>query len=145
MQKLLIAATLCIIPVLAFATSEVSPVTAVVITGSGTTQSGIVQHHTGSGIEMEHDNKGLMLAIGQLSPADRTTLTKMIRDYLDSKGIDPAKYAEKREEIKAIKTETREAIKEVKKEKTQIIKTKREKMRSKIREIRENSGSGSIR
>jgi hypothetical protein len=45
------------------------------------------------------------MAIGALSPADRATLVKMIKDYLLSKGVDPAKYTEKRDEIKEIRKE----------------------------------------
>ena len=115
----------------------------------------------GSGASIERDGKGLMLAIGQLSPADREALIKMIKDYLVSKGIDPAKYAEKRHEIKDMKKEMKEKMKDMRKEcrekmkdlretTREQIKEKREEMKDKIREMRGGmmppaSGSGTTR
>lgn len=96
----------------------------------------------GSGTNLEKDTKGLMLAIGALSPADRETLVKMIKDYLVSKGIDPAKYAEKRDEIKEVRKDTREAVKEMRDANRDEIKQKRDEMKAKIRDLRSN-GSGS--
>lgn len=88
-----------------------------------------------SGANLEKDTKGLMLAIGALSPADRETLIKMIKDYLVSKGVDPVKYAEKRDEIKEVRKDTREAVKDMRD-------AKRDEMKAKIRDLRSN-GSGS--
>ena len=76
--------------------------------------------------------------MGQLSVADRAALVKMIKDYLLSKGIDPAKYAEKRDEIKEIRKDTREDVKEMRKKAMEAAKAKREEMREKIKEIRGN-------
>ncbi len=83
--------------------------------------------------------------MGQLTTTDRATLVQMIRDYLTSKGIDPAKYAEKREEIKEIKKETRDTIKSARKTHTDTMKAKRMEMRGKIQDIRQGSGSTNIR
>jgi ElaB/YqjD/DUF883 family membrane-anchored ribosome-binding protein len=110
----------------------------------------------GSGAQDRPDGQGLGMAMAQLSPTDRATLDQMIRDYLTSKGIDPAKYAEKKEEIKAVRTETRDAIqevrkdsqdaaKEVRKNEKEVIKNKRVEMRGKIRDIRQGTGSGATR
>ncbi|MBC7504081.1 hypothetical protein H7169_03845 [Candidatus Gracilibacteria bacterium] len=41
----------------------------------------------GSGKDMADQMHGLNIAIGKLTPADRDTLVKMIREYLTSKGI----------------------------------------------------------
>ena len=97
---------------------------------------------------MERDTRGLMLAIGALSPADRATLVKMIRDYLISKGIDPAKYADKgwdgtikggKAEISEIKKDTREEIKDMRQTTRDAMKAKRDEMMTKIKEIKGNS------
>jgi pyruvate/oxaloacetate carboxyltransferase len=99
-----------------------------------------------SDAEMSHPLEGIAMAIAQLSPTDRETLVKMIREYLTSKGVDLTKYAEKREEIRDIKKETRDDTKEIKKEsKTEIIairtkaqeslRIKREEMRAKIKAL----------
>jgi hypothetical protein len=85
------------------------------------------------------------MAMGQLTTTDRATLVQMIRDYLTSKGIDPAKYAEKREEIKEIKKETRDTIQSARKTHVDTMKAKRMEMRGKIQDIRQGSGSGNIR
>lgn len=94
---------------------------------------------------MEKKWKGLHLAMGQLSPADHATLVKMIQDYLASKGIDPAKYTEKRDEIKEVRKETRveikegkEELKDTRKKLREDAKAKREEMREKIKSIRGN-------
>ena len=92
----------------------------------------------GSGASMERDGKGLMLAIGQLSPADREALIKMIKDYLVSKGIDPAKYAEKRDEIKDMKKDMRDEAKDMRKATREEIQKKRDEMQAKIKEMRGN-------
>lgn len=88
----------------------------------------------GSG--MNQESKGLMLAIGTLSPTDRETLLKMIKDYLVSKGIDPAKYAEKRDEIREIRQEGREEIRDIKKSRNDAMKMKREEMKEKVQQIK---------
>lgn len=92
----------------------------------------------GSGAMMERELKGLHMAMAQLSPADREALVKMIKDYLLSKGIDPAKYAEKRDEIKELRKDTHEDIKEMRKKTREAAKAKREEMREKIKEMRGN-------
>jgi hypothetical protein len=92
----------------------------------------------GSGGQMERDGKGLMLAIGALSPADREALMKMIKDYLMSKGIDPAKYAEKRDEIKDMKKDMRDEAKDMRKATREEIQKKRDEMQAKIKEMRGN-------
>lgn len=91
----------------------------------------------GSGVNLERDSKGLMLAIGQLSPADRETLVKMIKDYLASKGIDPAKYAEMRDEKKDMKKDTREAVKDMRDTTREEIKKKKEEMQAKIKDMKD--------
>ena len=85
---------------------------------------------------MERDTRGLMLAIGALSPADRATLVKMIRDYLISKGIDPAKYAEKRDEMHDMKREDREEIRDIKKDYRDSTKIKRKEMKERVQQIK---------
>jgi hypothetical protein len=94
---------------------------------------------------MEKKWKGLGLAIGQLTPTDRDALLKTITDFLTSKGIDPAKYAEKRDEIKEVRKETRveikegkEELKDTRKKLREDAKAKREEMREKIKTIRGN-------
>ncbi len=87
---------------------------------------------------MEHEMKGLHMAMKQLSPADHATLMKMMNDYLLSKGIDPAKYAEMRDEIKDMRQENRTEMKDMRKQNQQEMKAKREEMRSKIKEVRGN-------
>ena len=128
---------------------SVSADTTTTVTGTGTTQSGVVRPPMGTGAMMERELKGLHLAIGQLSPADREALVKMIKDYLVSKGIDPAKYAEKREEIKDAKKEMKDKIKDMRKEGREKMKDmrkatreeiqkKRDEMQAKIKEMRGN-------
>ncbi len=95
----------------------------------------------GSGNHMNHEMKGLHMAMKQLSVADHIALMKMIKEYLISKGVDPEKYAEMREEIKEIKKETREDIKEVRKTAMDTAKTKRDEMRAKIKALR---GAGKV-
>jgi hypothetical protein len=125
--------------------------------GSGMTGSGVVPPRPpkppmgtgtmmgsgtmGSGGQMDHEMMGLHMAMRQLSPADRIALVKMIKDYLLSKGIDPAKYAEMREEIKEVKKDTRSDIKDIRKTAMDAAKAKREEMRGKIKDIR---GSGKV-
>ncbi len=87
---------------------------------------------------IERELKSLHMAMAQLSPADREALVKMIKDYLVSKGIDPVKYAEKRDEIKELRKDTREDVKEMRKKTREATKAKREEMREKIKEIRGN-------
>jgi hypothetical protein len=139
MKKILIASAIALTPLLAFANGTGST------TSTGTTQTGSTQTGTtipkppmGSGAMMERETKGLMLAIGALSPADRATLVKMIRDYLVSKGIDPAKYADMRDEIKEVRKEGRDEMKDMKKKNHEEIKEKRDEMRSKIKEMKGN-------
>ena len=92
------------------------------------------------------------MAIGRLSPADRDTLIKMIREYLTSKGIDLAGFADKKDEIKEVKKEIKTDNKEMKQEARTEIKTirnatqdamrmKREEMRKRVTEIRNGSGT----
>jgi hypothetical protein len=139
MKKILIASAIALTPLLAFANGTGST------TGTGTTQTGTTSTgstHTGSthgsGSVTERETKGLMLAIGALSPADRATLVKMIHDCLVSKGVDPAKYAEKREDIKEVRKEEREEIKNMKKKNKEEMKDKRDALKAKIKELRKN-------
>jgi hypothetical protein len=139
MKKLLIASAIALTPLLAFANGTGST------TGTGTTNTGTTQTGTtstgsthGSGSMTERETKGLMLAIGALSPADRATLVKMIRDYLVSKGVDPAKYAEKREEIKEVRKEGHGEIKDMRKKNKEEMKDKRDALKAKIKEMRGN-------
>jgi hypothetical protein len=92
-----------------------------------------------SGATMENETKWLMLAIRALSPADRATLMKMVRDYLVSKGIDPTKYAEERDEINEIRQDGHDDIMDMRKRNQEAMKAKRDEMRARIREVRENS------
>jgi hypothetical protein len=134
MKKIFIASAIALTPLLAFANGTGST------TGTGTTQTGTTSTGSthGSGSVTERETKGLMLAIGALSPADRATLVKMIRDYLVSKDVDPAKYAEKREEIKEVRKEGREEIKDMKKKNKEEMKDKRDALKAKIKELRKN-------
>jgi hypothetical protein len=136
MKKILIASAIALTPLLAFADTGTGTTT----TGTGIAQTGTTMPKPpmGSGAMMEHETKWLMLAIGALSPADRATLVKMVRDYLVSKGIDPAKYAEKRDEIKEVRKDTHEDIKDMKKVNRDAVKEKREAMKGKIQEMRKN-------
>jgi hypothetical protein len=96
---------------------------------------------TGSGADIEREIKGLMLAIGKLTPTDRDTLIRMIREYLTIKGIDLAQFAEKRAEIKEVKKETQTAITEIRNTTQDAARAKREEMRKKIIENRTGSGT----
>ena len=88
----------------------------------------------GSG--MERDGKGLMLAIGALSPTDRQALMKLIRDYLVSKGIDLTKYAEKRDEMKDMKKDMHDEVKEMKKATREEIQKKRDQMKDEMSKMK---------
>ena len=88
----------------------------------------------GSG--MERDGKGLMLAIGALSPTDRQALMKLIRDYLVSKGIDLTKYAEKRDEMKDMKKDMHDEVKEMKKATREEIQKKRDQMKDEMSKLK---------
>ncbi len=83
---------------------------------SGTTLPKPPKPPIGSGAVAEHPMEGIGMAIGKLTPADRDTLVKMIREYLVSKGVDLAGFADKKDAIKDMKKETKTEIKEVKKE-----------------------------
>lgn len=97
---------------------------------------------------MEAELKGLHMAMGQLSTADREALVKLIKEYLVSKGIDPAKYAEKRDEIKTVRKQTKEEIKALREKQKEEIKAKRETLKKTIREKKYGTGgtvgSGSV-
>jgi hypothetical protein len=125
MKKIILGAVCA----LALPLLSVSADTTTTVTGTGTTQSGVVRPPMGTGAMMERELKGLHLAIGQLSPADREALVKMIKDYLVSKGIDPAKYAEKREEIKDAKKKLKEKNEDLKSQMNDFLEKLREKQR----------------
>ena len=107
--------------------------------GSGSTMPRPPKPPMGSGAMMgsgmNRDGKGLMLAIGALSPADREALVKIIKDYLLSKGIDPVKYAEMRDEIKDMRGDTREEIKDIRQTTRDVTKVKRDEMMTKIKAL----------
>ena len=122
------------------------------VSNSGTLATKPPKPPMGSGAVAEHPMEGIGMAIGKLTPADREALIKMIREYLVSKGVDLAGFADKKDAIKDMKKETKTEIKEVKKEARTEIKTirtttqntakmKREEMRKKITEIRNGSGA----
>ncbi len=90
----------------------------------------------GSGSMMGHEMKSLHMAVQQLSPTDHAALMKMIKEYLVSKGIDPAKYADMRDEIREVKQESREEMKEMRKDNQEEMKMKRDEMRGKVKDIR---------
>ena len=108
--------------------------------GSGSTMPRPPKPPMGSGAMMgsgmERDGKGLMLAIGALSPTDRQALMKMIRDYLVSKGIDLTKYAEKRDEMKDMKKDMHEEVKEMKKATREEIQKKRDQMKDEMSKLK---------
>ena len=133
MNKLLLASILAVMPVLAFADQGMSTSSTGTVMMSGSTGTGMVH----SGMHMEHETKGLMLAIGALSPADRTILVKMIKDYLLSKGVDPAKYAEKREDIKDMKREMHDDAKEMRKDMHDKMKAMKKMTREDIQKRRD--------
>jgi tetrahydromethanopterin S-methyltransferase subunit D len=131
MQKYIVATAIALAPLVAFANGTGST------TGTGTTQTGTTQTGTTqTGSVTERETKGLMLAIGALSPTDRATLVKMIRDYLLSKGVDPAKYAEKRDEIRESREDMRDKIKDMRKATREDIKKKRDEMKEKIKSLK---------
>lgn len=136
MKKILLVSTLALVPLFTFADASTSTTST---TSTGTSQTGVVlppPPPTGSGGQAEHEWKGLGLAIGALAPADREALVKIIKDYLTSKGIDPAKYAEKRDEMKEIKKEAHQEIKDVRQAGRDAAKAKREEMKAKIETLR---------
>lgn len=124
-------------PLLAFATSN----TGATSTTPPTQSWVILPPRTGTGMEAEL--KGIHMAMAQLSATDREALIKMIKEYLVSKGIDPTKYAEKREEIKMIKKQTKEEIKASREKLKEENKAKREEMRNKVKDIRGKNKSSS--
>lgn len=136
MKKIILGVVCALaLPLLSVSADTSSSTTA----GTGTTtQTGVVRPPMGSGAMIERELKSLHMAMAQLSPADREALVKMIKDYLVSKGIDPVKYAEKRDEIKELRKDTREDVKEMRKKTREATKAKREEMREKIKEIRGN-------
>ena len=62
---------------------------------------------------------------------------KMVKDYLLSKGIDPVKYAEMRDEIK----DTRDEIKDMRKSGRDATKIKREEMVQRIKNVKAQTAS----
>ena len=90
----------------------------------------------GTGTDMEHQIKGIGMAIGKLTPTDREALIKMIREYLTAKGITLGAPEVKKDEterkgwdgsIKGKKTDT-----EIQAERAALLakaKAKRETMR----------------
>jgi DNA-binding transcriptional MerR regulator len=68
------------------------------------------------------------MAMDKLTPADKATLVKMIRDYLTSKGITLPPV---RQEIKEVRKEMKEEIKDIRK-------NTRDAMQAKIKELRSN-------
>ena len=66
---------------------------------------------------------------------------KMVKDYLLSKGIDPVKYAEMRDEIKDTRDEikdTRDEIKDMRKSGRDEIKDMRKSGRDEIKDMRKS-------
>lgn len=90
----------------------------------------------GSGEMMNNEMKGLHMAIRQLSPADHIALVKMIKEYLVSKGIDPAKYADMRDDIKELRKDVRTEVKDMRGTTHDAIKLKQEEMRAKVKALR---------
>ena len=73
---------------------------------------------------------------------------KMVKDYLLSKGIDPVKYAEMRDEIKDTRDEIkdmrksgRDEIKDVRKSGRDATKIKREEMVQRIKNVKAQTAS----
>ncbi len=95
-----------------------------------------MQPPKGYGSAGDNELAGLIMAINQLSPTDRATIIKTIKEYLISKGIDPTKYAEIRKEINETRKQTQEELNEMRKKALEDAKTKREEMRNKISEVR---------
>lgn len=75
------------------------------------------------------------MAMDKLTPADKATLVKMIRDYLTSKGITLPPV---RQEIKEVRKEMKEEIKDIRKNTRDALKEKRDAMQAKIKELRSN-------
>jgi len=134
MQKILLAGLIALTPMIALADTS---------TGSMTPPP---RPPMGSSAQDDENNiHQLGMVISELNAVDREALLKIIRDYVISKGVDLSKLATKDKEIKAVKQEARTAIQGVREEKKQIIQTKRLEMRGKIRDIRQQSGSGTTR
>ena len=103
------------------------------VSKSGTT---LPKPQMGTGTDMEHQIKGIGMAIGKLTPTDREALIKMIREYLTAKGITLGAPEVKKDEterkgwdgsIKGKKTDT-----EIQAERAALLakaKAKRETMR----------------
>lgn len=94
---------------------------------------------------MERELESLKYAFAKLTPEQRTELTKIVRDYITSKGITIPVTNEIRKEvkkeIKEIKKETKEA-REDHKERIRANQEKMKKMREEMRERAKKTQNG---
>lgn len=82
-------------------------------------------------------SRGIFEGIGKLSPADRETLIKMIREYLISKGVTISDRKEMKQEIRDIKDTTKQEIKDTREAAKKEIEKKRDIMKEALEKKRE--------
>ncbi len=116
--------------------------------GSGSMERKVQMNGSGSmegkNPMMDEKMKGLHMAMGKLSDTDREEMIKMIRTFLESKGIIvPTKeeMKEKKEDVKTIRKEAKTEIKTMRQNSRDAIKAKREEMKAKIRDRKNGSGT----
>lgn len=85
----------------------------------------------------EESFRGLSEGIGKLSPADRETLTKIIRDFLLSKGITIEVKKDMKKEIKEIRDTAKKEIKDTREATKKEIEKKRDLLKESLQKKRE--------
>ena len=85
----------------------------------------------------EENFRGLSEGIGKLSPADREALTKIIRDFLLSKGITIEAKKEMKKEIKEIRDTAKKEIKDTREATKKEIEKKRDLLKESLKKKRE--------
>lgn len=93
---------------------------------------------TSSGM-IDRDVDGLKKAMEKLTPEQRIELTKLIRAFLESKGIQLPTPSENKDQIKEVRNEMKDNAKILRKKTQEEIKAQRELMREKIKSLREKN------
>jgi gas vesicle protein len=103
---------------------------------SGSTASGMVRPPVGTGAMIALELKALHEAGEKLTLEQRIELAKIIRTYMESKGIQVPtlpQTKEVRQEIKEVRKQTQEAIKQMREKTRDDIKNKREEFKNNIK------------
>ncbi len=86
-----------------------------------------------SGVMVDRDTDGLKKAMEKLTPEQRLELAKMIRTFLESKGIQLPTPSENKEQIKEVRNEMKENAKALREQTQEEIKMQRDVMKEKIK------------